>query len=163
MAAEDDNFDIDIYGDGGGYTGNEPEGGDETDIIVDSSAGQQQQQPQQQNGMNGNNHAGSNETHKIFKTEERTPEVNQTPRHPLPQQQGVKRKESSDDRQADPDATCALFIAELHWWTTDDDIRGWVNHAGAEHELKDVTFSEHKVNGKSKGYVTERLVQFSAH
>lgn len=68
-----------------------------------------------------------------------------------PQQQGVKRKEGSDDRPIDPGATTALLISELHWWNTDDDIRGWVNQAQVEDELKDITFSEHKVNGKSKG------------
>lgn len=68
-----------------------------------------------------------------------------------PQQQGVKRKEGSDDRPIDPGATTALLISDLHWWNTDDDIRGWVNQARVEDELKDVTFSEHKVNGKSKG------------
>jgi hypothetical protein len=68
-----------------------------------------------------------------------------------PSQQGQKRKESPDDRPTDPDATIALFISDLFWWTTDDDIRGLVREAGCEGELKDVTFSEHKVNGKSKG------------
>jgi hypothetical protein len=68
-----------------------------------------------------------------------------------PQQQGVKRKEGSDDRPIDPGATTALLISELHWWNTDDDVRGWVNQAQVEDELKDITFSEHKVNGKSKG------------
>lgn len=67
--------------------------------------------------------------------------------------QGVKRKEGSDDRPVDPGATTALMVSELNWWNTDDDIRGWVRQAGCEHELKDITFSEHKVNGKSKGYV----------
>jgi hypothetical protein len=66
-------------------------------------------------------------------------------------QQGVKRKEGSDERPVDPGATTALMISELNWWNTDDDIRGWVNQAGCEHELKDITFSEHKINGKSKG------------
>lgn len=66
-------------------------------------------------------------------------------------QQGVKRKEGSDDRPVDPGATSALMISELNWWNTDDDIRGWVRQAGCEGELKDITFSEHKVNGKSKG------------
>ena len=70
-----------------------------------------------------------------------------------PQQQGVKRKGGSDDRPIDPGATTALLISELHWWNTDDDVRGWVNQAQVEDELKDITFSEHKVNGKSKGYV----------
>jgi hypothetical protein len=68
-----------------------------------------------------------------------------------PQQQGVKRKEGSDDRPIDPGATTALMISDLHWWNTDDDVRGWINQAQCEDELKDVTFSEHKVNGKSKG------------
>lgn len=77
-----------------------------------------------------------------------------------PQQQGVKRKEGSDDRPVDPGATTALLISELHWWNTDDDIRGWVNQAQVEDELIDISFSEHKVNGKSKGLVS-LLISFS--
>lgn len=69
-----------------------------------------------------------------------------------PQQQGVKRKEGSDERPIDPGATTALLISDLNWWNTDDDVRGWVNQAQVEDEMKDITFSEHKVNGKSKGY-----------
>src|SRR5207249_4100996 len=70
-----------------------------------------------------------------------------------PQKQGVKRKEAPDNRPVEQNATTALFISDLHWWTTDDDIRGWINQAECEDELKDITFSEHKVNGKSKGWV----------
>jgi hypothetical protein len=64
--------------------------------------------------------------------------------------QGVKRKEP-DDRPTDPGATTALMISELNWWVTDDQVRGWARQANCEGELKDITFSEHKVNGKSKG------------
>ncbi|XXH03161.1 hypothetical protein Hte_009557 [Hypoxylon texense] len=66
-------------------------------------------------------------------------------------QQGIKRKEGSDDRPIDPGATSALLLSDLQWWTTDDDIRSWIRRASCEDELKDITFSEHKVNGKSKG------------
>ncbi|KAJ0385069.1 hypothetical protein COL922a_007130 [Colletotrichum nupharicola] len=69
---------------------------------------------------------------------------------PAPQQ-GVKRK--GDDRPIDPGATTAIMISDLNWWNTDDDIRGWCREGHCEDELKDITFSEHKVNGKSKGQV----------
>lgn len=68
-------------------------------------------------------------------------------------QQGVKRKQDPDDRPTDPSATNALLISEMQWWNTEDEIRSWINYASCEDELREITFSEHKVNGKSKGYV----------
>lgn len=150
MATEDDNFDIDIYGDGGGFNANEPEFKREesTDLVLDAP-----ENPSPENNA------------KVEQLEIK-PEPSQPPaatngeRQTQTQQQqqpqepaaphGVKRKEY-DDRSTDPDATPALLISDLFWWTTDDDIRGWVNLAECEDRLKDVTFSEHKVNGKSKG------------
>lgn len=108
MATEEDNLEIDIYGDGG-------------------------------EEQNGEFQEGA-----VKQEEQDWLDVDQKPQSEQPQS-------AQDERPIDPGATTALLISDLHWWITEDDIRGWANQAACEDELKDVTFSEHKVNGKSKG------------
>jgi len=73
--------------------------------------------------------------------------------HDQDQDSKRERSHSRDESKGptDPGATTALMVSELNWWTTDDDIRGWLRQGGCEDGIKDMTFSEHKVNGKSKG------------
>lgn len=169
----DDEFDIDIYGDSNIEPEQEPTNrkDGEGDVTIDGLESTSEQTVTA-NGSNAtleadqdqdyldvkvdHSDAKDNAQQKIQTTDE-SGEVLNIPKQ-APQQQGVKRKGGSDDRPIDPGATTALLIAELHWWTTDDDIRGWINQAQVEDELKDITFSEHKVNGKSKGLVINSTV-----
>ncbi|GAA5980973.1 hypothetical protein JCM10908_003936 [Rhodotorula pacifica] len=49
-------------------------------------------------------------------------------------------------------AQTAVFLGELHWWTSDRDVVELTQLAGVHGvSIKDVSFAEHKVNGKSKG------------
>lgn len=173
MATEDDNFDIDIYGDGSGYNNNEQgdQNQDDTELVLDapetapSAPSSNTNQANNTNNVNHSNHS-NNAPIESSRPVESAPASNgdhtmtnqQTPAQdgPAPPH-GVKRKDY-DDRPSDPDATSALLISDLFWWETDDDIRGWIASAGSEEELKDVTFSEHKVNGKSKG---QAFVEFT--
>ncbi|KAJ5613738.1 hypothetical protein N7528_007392 [Penicillium herquei] len=161
MATEDDNFDIDIYGDAG-YTAEQGDfkvDQDDTELDLDVPEHVQQE-------SSGDNHNEASDSKPSLLPDSRpaaaTNGDHTMARHQVAQEvpaapHGVKRKEY-DDRPSDPDATTALLISDLTWWTTDDDIRGWVNQANSEDELKDVTFSEHKVNGKSKG---QAFVEFT--
>ncbi|KAJ5555071.1 hypothetical protein N7461_003541 [Penicillium sp. DV-2018c] len=159
MAADEDNFDIDIYGDGT-YNANEPAEfkHEDAELLLDASDAPQ------------SNAAGATNTDdpsNTVKVENPTPaenqatasnETQQTPQqqpngppepHGLPTaQQGTKRKEPEGTQlsERDANATSALMITDLNWWNNEEDIRAWTNHAGVEAELKEVTFSEHKVN-----------------
>jgi len=163
----DDEFDIDIYGDANTEQEADIEfkKDEEGDMKLDlpeavnghatETNGVKHEEEQDDDYVdikigNGDSDHKMNEQQKIKSTDESGAGVLKIPKQ-APQQQGVKRKEGSDDRPIAPGATTALLISDLHWWNTDDDVRGWVNQAQVEDELKDITFSEHKVNGKSKG------------
>jgi len=152
--ADEDNFDIDIYGDEGGqeeYSG-EQAGNDYSTY----ENGRDQKPSSRQNGHNNTNgHPGGSAENAIKQEMDVTPSSSTLQGSfdkSQPAQQGVKRKTTMDDRPVDPNSTNAVQIIDLHWWITEDDLRGWCVKAGCEVELKEITFNEHKVNGKSKGY-----------
>jgi hypothetical protein len=141
--ADVDNFDIDIYGDEGPPEGyNEEQGGGNSYSYDNGGNGQ---------GSYENNESTSASTVKSQPSYQQTPHIHQQ----SPPLQGVKRK--MDERSIHPLSTLSVQITELHWWITEDDVRGWCAESNCEDELRDITFNEHKVNGKSKGYVACRF------
>ena len=159
---EEDTFDIDIYGDGGqdykrggtddAMKAEETSGPTRpTAVTATDAAPSRQTDTSTNSAVNlGNGHGGHDVAQKIASTDQSAPDPVHLPKH-APQTQGLKRKNGADDRYVDPGATTALFVSELHWWVNDDDVRGWANQAQCEDELEEITFNEHKVNGKSKG------------
>ncbi|RKO91499.1 hypothetical protein BDK51DRAFT_45611 [Blyttiomyces helicus] len=55
--------------------------------------------------------------------------------------------------QAPAHASRSLFVEDLSWWTTDEDMQLAIAEAGLTEFLipSEIAFSEHRVNGKSKG------------
>lgn len=160
--ADDDNFDIDIYGDDSyqdSTTQQEPTLTDPTVPNADTNGstnntqhGAGDQSDKQEPSADGTNGDMQHEhsTQQIASTGGST--GNHEVHKQAPQKQGTKRKQGEDDdRPTDPGATAALMINDVNWWVSEEDIRGWANQSGCEDELNEVTFNEHKVNGKSKG------------
>jgi len=163
--ADDDNFDIDIYGDddAAAETGDYQQGEEHPDQKANGS-GQldgtydydQPQEPYSEDidiklehpDPQEQQHDSVNQGQQAYYDQQSQETSEQTS-----QQQGVKRKEGHDERTLEPGASSAIVVSELDWWINDDDIRGWANQCGVENELTTITFHEHKVNGKSKGYI----------
>lgn len=74
-------------------------------------------------------------------------------------QQEQYEEDYVDNRPVDPGAMPALKLADLHWWTTEEDVRALCVRAEAEEELHELSFGEHKINGKSKG---EAYLEFTS-
>lgn len=172
MASEEDNFDIDIYGDGDEHgldagpdsAGNVIGGDGANDIDPNTPEPHPNYEDPSTKPVPTSEPAHepdqipNDSAQKIASTGGPGPDLPPLPKQ-APQTQGLKREGSAvDERAVDPGATSALLVSDLDWWITDDDIRGWANQCRCEDELEEVTFSEHKVNGKSKGQVIPQNV-----
>ncbi|KAF2691593.1 hypothetical protein K458DRAFT_2958 [Lentithecium fluviatile CBS 122367] len=173
--ADDDNFDIDIYGDDPGQNYQDSSVQQETTqtdaaMHTDShanesttaSGGPKADAAEAAVKAEGSGGAPNGDTHYENGTQQISSTGasanNQAFQKQAPQQQGTKRKMGEDDdRPMAPGATAALMINDLNWWISEEDIRGWANQGRCEDELNEVTFNEHKVNGKSKGQVYVQL------
>jgi len=164
--ADEDNFDIDIYGDEAqdekptqpGQDGYENGGSMTTEQPGTSAHGMDHQFSEAQGGGNADGQAqpavsGPADEPKSHPQLQNVP--SESTATPTPSMAGTKRK-TYDGRNVDPNATSSAVVSELHWWHTEDDVRGWCARAEVEDDIKDITFNEHKVNGKSKGYVAHR-------
>ncbi|KAK1057210.1 hypothetical protein LTR12_012991 [Friedmanniomyces endolithicus] len=159
MSADDDTFEIDIYGDEDQAEA-DPElypAQPEHSATDDSAA----------RHVNGDDvHTNGHESATSPSNTSNPPPMNGTT-EPSPPQPNLKRKASdansstnipqttnhttSSTHSLDPSALPALKLSDLHWWTTEEDLRGICARASSESSLHDLSFNEHKVNGKSKG------------
>lgn len=159
MSTEDDTFDIDIYGDEAQENQQTHQKENPEDLLFDDDDfgydGVEDAQPTTEHGDVANN--GSNGPSEQVSA-------------PTGPSQGMKRKAENEDygdeeyrnrqqststtshqRPTDPAATAALKVHDLHWWTTEEDVRVFCAAASVEDQLRDIMFGEHKINGKSRG------------
>ncbi|KAF2163103.1 hypothetical protein M409DRAFT_68727 [Zasmidium cellare ATCC 36951] len=173
MSGEDDTFDIDIYGD----DGQEPSGTqqeyapedrlefDDDDFGYDG-ANDAQGSAQHNDNSNGQNGPSDQAQQDQEKNDSAAGASQGTKRKAEEQDYGDEEYRSrqpsastlSHQQPTDPSATAALKIHDLHWWTTEEDLRAFCATASVEDQLRDVMFGEHKINGKSRG---EAYLEFS--
>jgi hypothetical protein len=164
--ADEDNFDIDIYGDETAQDdhqaaqANQEGYGNGDGMTTEDAANSGAAMDNQYEDTHGNPPANG-QTQQSLPTSADDPKSSQLQQQQYPSESaatptssmaGTKRK-TYDGRNVDPNATNSTVVSELHWWHTEDDVRGWCARAEVEDDIKDITFNEHKVNGKSKGYV----------
>lgn len=170
MSGEDDTFDIDIYGDEDEQQqpqqqAEQPE--DEIDYSYTEVAQDQppstesgQQQPEAANGNPGTadtkpdpTKIAPNAPQANLKRKASEAELEDQPTKPTP------TPSAPDSRPVDPGALPSLKLTDLHWWTTEEDLRAICASASTESEIRDLSFGEHKINGKSRG---EAYLEFTS-
>ncbi|KAG2174685.1 hypothetical protein INT44_006949 [Umbelopsis vinacea] len=104
-----------------------------------NAAPQQSQQQQQQQQQQYQYRATSQQ------------QVKDTSENTAPASKREQSTSMSQLRGRETHPTSALYVGELDWWVTDDDLKEPIMNVGIGAELKDITFYEHKVNGKSRG------------
>jgi len=171
MAEEEDTYDFEIYGDESAQPYQESDQQAADANVTHAGDEQYDDTYQGQDAEVGDESYRMNEDTQGTVHEGQDPDLQQYDGSPgtangseIPQsdqvQHGIKRKSVEDtETPVDPAATSALSLSELNWWTSEEDIRGWANDCGVEDQLAEITFNEHKVNGKSKG---QAFIEFSS-
>ncbi|KAK9457840.1 hypothetical protein V1511DRAFT_507936 [Dipodascopsis uninucleata] len=140
--ADEYNYEIDVYGDESmeNNQNNASQGDEDVEIQTsyDDIVNSNNQNGGQSGPNSGNNKSSGNNNNNQVSNEK---------------WQVLIPKSQPDNRPIDQNATNALTISDLDWWTTEEEVRGWACDAQCEYELKEVTFNEHKANGKSRGVV----------
>jgi hypothetical protein len=174
MSGEDDNFDIDIYGDEEEQQQQQQQQAEADEFDYNYEETQEQSGHAEQSGAN-NGHPVANagdgandqwESHQPAPLTSNNTQQNLKRKAPddenedhAQQRPASQTPLAADGRPVDPGALPSLKISELHWWTTEEDVRAFCAAANTELELREIAFGEHKINGKSRG---EAYLEFTS-